>query len=145
MELTARADNKTDQLRSLELETVINHILPEGCASLTAGELDLLWQLRPRTRLDLNRQLVRRRRLYEKKSYPRWVLTAFLKRRWLGACYNRPHWQKSPTIPARPRPSSPCGKSSPANSSGIASETRVRESEIRNNPEPARLDTNFEI
>ena len=100
-ELGAREQGRAEELRGLEIDAVIERILPEGRTRLTAGELDLLWQLRPRTRLDMNRQLARRRRrLYARKDYPREVLTAFLKRRWLGVAYQRPHWRASSAVPS---------------------------------------------
>lgn len=108
MELSTRADGR--KLGELELDAVLDRILPEDHMSLTAGELDLLWQMRPRTRLDLNRQLKRRTlKLYKKKDYPRWVLREFLKQRWLGATYERPHWKSVPVVPSRARVSPHCG------------------------------------
>jgi hypothetical protein len=127
VELDARANGKAETVRGLEVDAVVNRILPEGRTKLFAGELDLLWQLRPRSRLDLDRQFARRRKLYHKKTYPRWILLEFLKRRWLGACYHRPHWQKAPTIPARARIAAPCAKTATGNRGMRREPDRARE------------------
>jgi len=67
----------------LSLDQVIEKILPIRRTTFHAGEVDSMFQIRHRTRLDygleLNGGLVKGRTLY-----PRETLAAFLRRRWLG-------------------------------------------------------------
>jgi len=68
-----------------KLEQVLVRILPEKRTHFHAGEVDKLLQLRPRTRIDLHRELAGSlqsgRHLYHRHD-----LAAFLRRRWLSAC-----------------------------------------------------------
>src|SRR5579859_7436461 len=79
VEIQARADGKLEALRGLELDVVVDRILPANRDRLQAGELDLLWQLRPCRRFNLNRHLKQPRRCLQ-RIYLRTELTAFLKR-----------------------------------------------------------------
>jgi len=64
------------------IDDVINTILPERRQVFYAGELDTMFQIRPRTRIDLHSEIVG-----ELKSgcnfYSRRILVEFLRRRWL--------------------------------------------------------------
>lgn len=70
-----------------ELDWVIDKILPVNRSHFHAGEVDQLFQIRHNTRKnypELNGTLRDGRNYYERAT-----LVAFLKRRWLGAVYER--------------------------------------------------------
>ncbi|HEX3857590.1 MAG TPA: hypothetical protein VHY30_09875, partial [Verrucomicrobiae bacterium] len=67
-----------------ELDWVINKILPEKKRTIHAGELDQLFQLRPRTRIDLHDEICGTM-MSGRNSYSRDIIAAFLKRRWLAS------------------------------------------------------------
>lgn len=75
-----------------EIEHVIAKVLPKNRTNFHAGEVDQLFQIRHRTRIDLHGELFGTATPTAKGTpnfYPRTVLAAFLKRRWLGALYER--------------------------------------------------------
>jgi hypothetical protein len=89
--LQAHANPDTAQQRKFsnyEMEWVINKILPPARKSFHAGELDQLFQLRPRTRIDLHAEICGTL-LSGRNSYARAVIADFLRRRWLGAVCSR--------------------------------------------------------
>lgn len=65
------------------LDAVIADILPRGGAHYHAGEVDHLFQIRPRTRIDMHNELSASVK-HGSHRYRRDELAAFLKRRWLG-------------------------------------------------------------
>jgi hypothetical protein len=69
---------------SYEIEWVINKILPWQKKTIHAGELDQLFQLRPRTRIDLHDEICGTM-MSGRNSYSRDIIAAFLKRRWLAS------------------------------------------------------------
>ena len=111
-EIHARAEGKQDALRGLELDAVVERILPANRDRLQAGELDLLWQLRPCRRFNLNRHFTQPKRCAQ-RVYVRAELIAFLKRRWLGATFTRPHWKSSPVVPSPARVAPRCKRRPP--------------------------------
>ena len=86
-ELTARAQGAGQSPTAYgryEIDWVIARILPEKRSQFHAGEVDQLFQIRPRTRIDFGAEL--NGELKEGRNfYARPVLAQFLKRRWLGA------------------------------------------------------------
>lgn len=90
-ELLARANadsTKQHKYANWELDWVIAQILPGRRKTFQAGEVDQLFQIRHNTRLafgaELNGNLRNGANTYERDN-----LAAFLKRRWLGACFDR--------------------------------------------------------
>jgi len=74
-------------VKKLTLEQVLETILPSSKKTFQAGEVDHLFQLRPRTRLDLcglEGELKGGR-----NSYTREKLAGFLQDRWIGFAKNR--------------------------------------------------------
>ncbi len=71
-----------------ELDWVIARILPVKRTQFHAGEVDQLFQIRPRTRIDFGAELNGEMK-DGRNFYARPVLAEFLKRRWLGALYQR--------------------------------------------------------
>ena len=94
-EIEARAkvraglSGSSGKLASYEIEWVIARILPEKRVNFHAGELDQIFQIRPRTRIDLHAELCGTLN-GGRNFYPRPALAAFLQRRWLGAVSARP-------------------------------------------------------
>lgn len=88
-ELQARASADVSKHRKYcgwELDWVIAKILPEKRMTFHAGEVDQLFQIRPRTRIDfaeLNGDMKAGRNFY-----PRADLAEFLKRRWIAGKNN---------------------------------------------------------
>lgn len=66
-----------------KLGEMIALILPEGINNFQAGQVDDLFQLRPRTRIDLHEEICGKL-ISGRNSYSRTVLASFLRRRWLG-------------------------------------------------------------
>lgn len=67
---------------------VIGRILPEKRVNFHAGEVDQLFQIRPRTRIDLHAEIFGGVAVTKGRGpnfYSREFLAAFLLRRWLGA------------------------------------------------------------
>jgi hypothetical protein len=84
-EIDMRASLDTSKHRrftNYELEWVINKILPASRTNFHAGEVDELFQIRPRTRIDLHDEICGTK-LSGRNSYTRDILAAFLERRWL--------------------------------------------------------------
>jgi hypothetical protein len=83
-ELQTRANpdpTKHNKYCGWELDWVIKKVLPEKRAAFHAGEVDYLFQIRPRTRIDfteLNGEMKQGRNFYSRQ-----VLADFLTRRWL--------------------------------------------------------------
>ncbi len=63
---------------------VVDMILPARVQNFQAGQIDALFQIRPRTRIDLHGEFAGSLRS-GRNFYHRDDLAAFLKRRWLGA------------------------------------------------------------
>lgn len=82
-ELLERAGGTTATCHKLELAQVIGQILPARREHFHAGEVDSLFQIRPRTRLDYGAELTGKR-VGGRHVYSRPALAAFLQRRWLG-------------------------------------------------------------
>lgn len=70
------------------IERVLAKILPEKRVNFHAGEVDKLFQIRPRTRIDLHGELAGALD-GGRNFYSRAALAAFLTRRWLGAVSKR--------------------------------------------------------
>ena len=89
-ELLARADGDGRKYHRQPVTWIIAQILPETRQTFHAGEVDRLFQIRPRTRIDLHSELkgvlVAGRNIYRR---PR--LAAFLARRWVGTLATRPN------------------------------------------------------
>lgn len=83
-EVQAHAQGEPGRFAVLELPDVIERILPLRRSGFSAGELDQLFQLRRRTRIDLQRELVGELGAAGYR-YQRPTVAAFLERRWLGA------------------------------------------------------------
>ena len=91
-----------------ELEWVINKILPAKRQNFHAGEVDQMFQIRPRTRIDLHAELSGTLQSGG-NFYARPPLFEFLTRRWLGAVSVRIQnskfkIQNLPILPAKNRP-----------------------------------------
>jgi len=89
-EILARVNPDTTKHRKFsnyELEWVINKILPTSRVNFHAGEVDELFQIRPRTRIDLHSEICGTK-LSGRNSYSRELLAAFLTRRWIHAPTN---------------------------------------------------------
>ena len=87
-EVLERAGGKAAACHKLELCQVIDQILPATRKCFRAGEVDQLFQVRPRTRIDFGGELAGR--LDQGSNvYSRASLASFLKRRWLGACQGK--------------------------------------------------------
>lgn len=87
-ELRARGQGDASHCR-LKIGQVIALILPERRTTFHAGEVDMLFQLRPRCRIDYGRELAG----YLASGahvYSRPALADFLQRRWIGAALVRP-------------------------------------------------------
>lgn len=87
-ELEARRDGDSSKYSLYRIDWVIARILPETRDRLHAGEVDQLFQIRPRTRIDFGPEL-NGVMLNGRNFYSRIVVAEFLKHRWLGACYER--------------------------------------------------------
>ncbi|MEI8289827.1 MAG: hypothetical protein WCH99_10165 [Verrucomicrobiota bacterium] len=85
-EVAHRADpgSKLQAPSSYELSGVINTILPPARRYFHAGEVDQLFQIRPRTRIDLHDELAGSLNS-GRNQYARADLAAFLKRRHISA------------------------------------------------------------
>jgi hypothetical protein len=109
-EVEARAKARAGQpsnagkLNHYEIDWVIARILPEKRVNFHAGELDQLFQIRPRTRIDLHAELSGSLD-GGRNFYPRPALVAFLQRRWLGAVSSR----TAGSTESRPTTGGPCG------------------------------------
>jgi hypothetical protein len=96
-ELMAHASNEPQRYCGWELEWVLNQILPAKRVNFQAGELDMLFQLRPITRTRLHADMLACAQAIKVpwspsdavNFYPRSILVSFLTRRWLGAIYDR--------------------------------------------------------
>lgn len=82
-ELLERATGQAASCHKLELAQVIGQILPEHREHFHAGEVDQMFQTRPRTRLDFGAELPGKR-VGGRHVYSRPVLVSFLQRRWIG-------------------------------------------------------------
>lgn len=87
-EIQARAAATRNKYVGYEIGWVIDRILPVKRATFHAGEVDQLFQIRPRTRIDLHAELAGTMES-GRNFYSRAALAAFLKRRWLGAIHSR--------------------------------------------------------
>ena len=90
-ELLTRVNGGRSRFNNWELDWVIDRILPVKKLTIHAGELDQMFQLRPRTRIDFGEELNGAMK-GGRNFYSREVLAQFLRRRWLGAII----------LPARP-------------------------------------------
>jgi|GEM_PF-1974773 len=98
IEARATGGNAATKFSSYEIEWVIGRILPEKRVNFAAGEVDQMFQLRPRTRIDFGAELQgniehRTSNIEHPTSanfYARKFLAAFLQRRWLGGVSVRP-------------------------------------------------------
>ena len=72
-----------DDLSQLPVEEVIARILPVTRTNFAAGEVDQMFQIRPRTRIDFGTQLAGGMR-GSGRFYSRAVLAEFLRRRHIG-------------------------------------------------------------
>lgn len=92
-ELTARSVSTSGRTKfdGYQIDWVIARVLPEKRVNFHAGEVDQLFQIRPRTRIDLHEELTGARsgERGARNFYSRVELAEFLKRRWLGALYSR--------------------------------------------------------
>jgi len=82
-ELAAHAARQPDKYNNHGLREVIAEILPGERQSFNAGNVDLMFQIRPRTRLDYGAELPCQR-VAGRSVYARAGLEAFLCRRWIG-------------------------------------------------------------
>jgi len=82
--LEVQARSNDTKLAAYELSGVINTILPPARRFFHAGEVDQLFQIRPRTRIDLHDELAGSLNS-GRNQYARADLAAFLKRRHLSA------------------------------------------------------------
>lgn len=85
-EVLARASRDTSRHGKYtfwEIGWVLNQIVPEKRATFHAGEVDQLFQIRARTRIDFGAELNGMPGRGSANFYPREVLVAFLTRRWL--------------------------------------------------------------
>ena len=80
--------SKHDKFSYYEIDWVINKILPIKRQNFHAGEVDQLFQIRRRTRIDLHGELAGQLD-GGRNFYKRAALAAFLKARWLGAVSER--------------------------------------------------------
>ena len=89
-EVEARAVGNT-KFYGYQIDWVIKRILPEKRVNFHADEVDQLFQIRPRTRIDLHAELSGTQSAAPggRHFYARTDLADFLKRRWLGAIYKR--------------------------------------------------------
>jgi hypothetical protein len=84
-ELLARQSGQpASQMANLGLEYVIDQSLPVKRVRFHASEVDQLLQIRPRTRIDLDKQMPGQL-IDGTYWYDRTVIAAFLRNRWLGA------------------------------------------------------------
>ena len=84
LEVDARAAAAKAHYAGFAPETVIDVILPPTRTYFHAGEVDALFQIRPRTRIDLHGELAGSLKSGH-HQYHRSDLAKFLQRRWLGA------------------------------------------------------------
>jgi hypothetical protein len=82
-ELRAYSTSTGSACRQKGIEQVLAEILPAQRNFFSAGEIDQLFQIRPRTRIDLNHELQGELN-HGRYSYARASLAKFLTRRWLG-------------------------------------------------------------
>ena len=90
-ELLARASkDSTKQFKysNWELDWVVAQVLPTRRKTFQAGEVDQLFQIRHNTRLAFGAEL-NGNKLNGANTYQRENLAAFLRRRWLGNCFDR--------------------------------------------------------
>ena len=87
IEARAQARNQT-KFSYYELPWVIAKILPPRRVNFHAGEIDQMFQIRPRTRIDLHAELAGRLE-GGRNFYSRAALARFLERRWLGSVSSR--------------------------------------------------------
>ncbi len=86
-EVMARASadpSKHDKYCGWELDWVLAQVLPPRIKNFQAGAVDQLFQIRPRTRIDLHHELAGVKGS-SGHSYERAALAAFLSRRWLAS------------------------------------------------------------
>ena len=140
-EIEARASDDTSKhgkFSSYEIEWVINKILPVKRQNFHAGEVDQMFQIRPRTRIDLHAELFplsaaagERAGVRCPNFYPRAALVNFLQRRWLGAVSARVG-TTSTSLPNRIKPAdhrlavNSQGDAVPATGAGPQAEVRPR-------------------
>jgi hypothetical protein len=116
-EISMRASLDTSKHRrfsNYELEWVINKILPATRKNFHAGEVDELFQIRPRTRIDLHDEICGSLRTAIGREsgrhfYSRDALAAFLTRRWIHAKTFSAKHRPAVTIrgSASPKPDAP--------------------------------------
>jgi len=80
-EIEARSEQRPAPARTID--AVVTRILPRARQNFHAGEVDQLFQLRPRTRIDLHDELAGSLKS-GRHQYHRDDLAAFLMRRWIG-------------------------------------------------------------
>lgn len=82
-ELAARATGRAAQFHSQDIRQTIAQILPGDRQRFNAGDVDALFQIRPRTRLDFGAELPGHLDA-GRNTYARRDLESFLIRRWIG-------------------------------------------------------------
>ena len=82
-ELLDRGGGKLAGYRQMRIEEVISQILPASREYFNAGEVNEMFQVRPRTRIDYGVELPGKQ-TPRGNVYPRPALAAFLRRRWIG-------------------------------------------------------------
>lgn len=88
-ELQARVAGQAAKYHRQTIQWVLSEILPGTRQTFNAGDVDRMFQIRPRTRLDFGRELPGRR-VAGRNVYPRQPLELFLNRRWLGRAKGGP-------------------------------------------------------
>jgi hypothetical protein len=96
VEIRARALSG-ETFAEMELTQVISQILPLNRTNFHAGEVDVMFQIRPRTRIDLHAELAGSLKS-GRNQYHRDDLAAFLKRRWIHAARQAAGGQLEKTI-----------------------------------------------
>lgn len=99
-----RAEREEGKSKRYELREVIDQILPVKRTNFHAGEVDQMFQIRPRTRIDLHDELSVSQRDGH-NFYSRYSLAAFLRRRWVGAAARPGHREAdsdSHQVPLKP-------------------------------------------
>jgi len=87
-ELKACVAGQPRQYHSQDIRQTLAQILPGNRQRFNAGDVDCLFQIRPRTRLDFGTELPGYR-VAGRTIYARSALESFLIRRWLGAATGR--------------------------------------------------------
>jgi hypothetical protein len=87
-ELKARVAGQPRQYHSQDIRRTLDQILPGGRQRFNAGDVDGLFQIRHRTRLDYGDELPGNR-VAGRTVYGRAALESFLARRWIGAAIGR--------------------------------------------------------